>query len=98
VLIQFSLGELGAQPMMGGTSDRARSLVFTSFRSNVMCPSRMRSIERFVELDGLRRELATFYRAIGRPPVDPELMIPMLIVGYCFGIRLEPQVASAPTP
>ena len=35
----------------------------------------LRSIDRFVELDGLRRELAPFYSAIGRPSIDPELMI-----------------------
>jgi transposase len=49
----------------------------------------LRLIDRFVELDGLRRELASFYSAIGRPSIDPELMIRMLIVGYCFGIRSE---------
>jgi len=49
----------------------------------------LRSIDRFVELDGLRRELVPFYSTIGRPSVDPELMIRMLIVGYCFGIRSE---------
>jgi len=41
----------------------------------------LRSIDRFVELDGLRRELAPFYSVIGRPSIDPELMIRMLIVG-----------------
>ena len=30
-----------------------------------------------------------FYSEIGRPSVDPELMIRMLIVGYCYGIRYE---------
>ncbi len=49
----------------------------------------MRSIDRFVEFGALRRELAPFYSAIGRPSVDPELMIRMLIAGYCFGIRSE---------
>src|SRR5215813_268288 len=49
----------------------------------------LRSIDRFVELDGVRRELAPFYSVIGRPSIDPELMIRMLIVGYCFGIRSE---------
>jgi transposase len=37
----------------------------------------------------LRRELAAFYSTIGRPSIDPELMIRMLIIGYCFGIRSE---------
>jgi len=37
----------------------------------------------------LRRELAPFYSMIGRPSIDPELMIRMLLVGYCFGIRSE---------
>jgi transposase len=49
----------------------------------------LRSLDRFVELDELRRELAAFYSTMGRPSVDPELMIRMLIVGYCFGIRSE---------
>ena len=44
----------------------------------------LRSIDRFVELGELRRELAP-----GRPSIDPELMIRMLMVGYCFGIRSE---------
>ena len=49
----------------------------------------LRHIDRFVELDGLRRELAPFYSEMGRPSIDPELLIRMLIVGYCFGIRSE---------
>ena len=49
----------------------------------------LRSIDRFVELDGLRRELCSFYSTIGRPSIAPELMIRMLLVGYCFGIRSE---------
>ena len=49
----------------------------------------LRSIDRFVEFGGLRRELTPFYSHTGRPSVDPELMIRMLIVGYCFGIRSE---------
>jgi len=49
----------------------------------------LRSIDRFVELGELRRALAPFYSAMGRPSVDPELMIRMLIIGYCIGIRSE---------
>src|SRR5438128_9604024 len=49
----------------------------------------LRSIDRFVELGGLRRELAPFYSEMGRPSIDPELMIRMLIVGYVFAIRSE---------
>jgi transposase len=49
----------------------------------------LRSIDRFVELGELRRELAPFYSTLGRPSIAPELMIRMLIVGYCFGIRSE---------
>src|SRR5258705_8781720 len=54
----------------------------------------LRSIDRFVELDGVRQELAPFYSELGRPSIDPELMIRMLIVGYCFGIRSERRVCG----
>jgi transposase len=33
--------------------------------------------------------LKPFYSTIGRPAIGPELMMRMLIVGYCFGIRSE---------
>jgi transposase len=49
----------------------------------------LRSIDRFVELGELRLELGAFYSTMGRPSIDPQLMIRMLIVGYCFGIRSE---------
>ena len=37
----------------------------------------------------LRDKLAPFFSGIGRPSIDPELMIRMLIIGYCYGIRSE---------
>lgn len=49
----------------------------------------MRAIDRFVDLEGIRAHLASHYSPIGRPSIDPELMIRMLLVGYCHGIRSE---------
>ena len=49
----------------------------------------LRKIDPFVDLSGLRAHLQPFYSDVGRPSIDPELMIRMLIVGYCFGIRSE---------
>src|SRR5947208_3820214 len=49
----------------------------------------LRSIDRFVDLSGIREHLRPFYSEVGRPSIDPELMIRMLIVGYCLGIRSE---------
>lgn len=49
----------------------------------------LRSIDQFVDLAPIRAHLAPYYSPIGRPSVDPELMLRMLLVGYCFGIRSE---------
>jgi transposase len=49
----------------------------------------LRKIDRFVDLSGLRPHLGPYYSDVGRPSIDPELMMRMLIVGYCFGIRSE---------
>jgi transposase len=40
-------------------------------------------------LADLREKLGPYYSEIGRPSIDPELMMRMLIVGYCYGIRSE---------
>jgi len=45
----------------------------------------LRQIDPFLDLSDLREHLASYYSHTGRPSVDPELMIRMLIVGYCDG-------------
>jgi transposase len=76
--------------MMGEHRVRQDAL-FYEFSLEEHVPERhlLRLIDRFVELSSLRQELAPYYSAVGRPSVDPELLIRMLIVGYCFGIRSE---------
>lgn len=49
----------------------------------------VRPIDRFVDLYGIRTYFVDLYSHTGRPSVDPELLIRMLLVGCCFGIRSE---------
>src|ERR1700681_3444689 len=60
-----------------------------SLEQHVPADHLLRSIDRFVDLSSIREHLRPFYSEIGRPSIDPELLIRMLIVGYCFGIRSE---------
>ncbi len=76
--------------MMGQLSSGQERL-FYSFNLEDHIPTNhlLRSIDRCLDLSDLRHYLADFYSPIGRPSIDPELMIRMLIVGYCYGIRSE---------
>ena len=49
----------------------------------------VRKIDAALDLSWLRSELAAHYSSMGRPSIDPELMIRMLVVGYVFAIRSE---------
>jgi len=49
----------------------------------------VRKIDAALDLSWLRSELASHYSSMGRPSIDPELMIRMLVVGYVFAIRSE---------
>src|ERR1700757_4275578 len=60
-----------------------------SLERHVPADPMLRAIDSFVDLADLRVRLAPFYSSIGRPSIDPELMIRMLLIGYCFGIRSE---------
>src|SRR5207302_1075088 len=60
-----------------------------SLEDHVPADHLLRSIDRFVDLGSARAHLVPFYSSTGRPSVDPELMIRILIVGYCHGIRSE---------
>ncbi|MGO4408548.1 MULTISPECIES: transposase [unclassified Brevundimonas] len=76
--------------MMGERRVDQAALFYTfSLEDHVPASHLLRSIDRFVQLEGLRAHLAPFYSAMGRPSIDPELLIRMLLVGYCFGIRSE---------
>lgn len=76
--------------MMGDRRvDQAALFYEFSLERHVPADHMLRSIDRFVDLEGLRAHVAPFYSPIGRPSIDPDLLIRMLIVGYCFGIRSE---------
>jgi len=76
--------------MMGDRKVDQGSLFYQfSLDRHVPTGHMLRSVDRFVDLEGVRAHLAPFYSATGRPSIDPELMIRMLLVGYCFGIRSE---------
>jgi len=49
----------------------------------------LRALDRFLVFAQIRDHLTAYYSDIGRPSIDPELMIRMLLVGYCFGLRSE---------
>lgn len=74
-----------------GRREVAQDRLFYSFNLNDHVPREhlLRGIDRFFDLSELREQLAPFYSHTGRPSIDPELMIRMLIVGYCSGIRSE---------
>ena len=76
--------------MMGQLSGVQEHL-FYSFNLDKHVPKDhlRRGIDRFLDLGSLRKKLAEAYSPIGRPSIDPELMIRMLVLGYCFGIRSE---------
>src|ERR1700742_1784012 len=76
--------------MMGERTVMQEALFYGfSLDQHVPADHLLRSIDRFVDLSGIREHLRPYYSDTGRPSIDPELMIRMLIIGYCMGIRSE---------
>jgi transposase len=78
--------------MMGRqTGDQSQLFYLFNLEERVPASHLLRRINPVVTrvLADLREKLEPFYSDIGRPSIDPELMIRMLIVGYCYGIRFE---------
>ncbi len=76
--------------MMGRLPSEQNTL-FYDFNLEQHIPSDhlLRQIDKFLDFDQIRQHLQSFYSHTGRPSIAPELMIRMLIVGYCYGIRSE---------
>jgi transposase len=80
----------GGGAMMGRVK-RDQGQLFYSFCLEEVVPDdhRVREIAAVLDLSWVHTELAGYYSPLGRPSIDPELMIRMLIVGYVFAIRSE---------
>ena len=76
---------------MMGQQPGGQKPLFYAFNLDDHIPSDhlLRGIDRFLDLSEVHQHLAPFYSHTGRPSIDPQLLIRMLIVGYCFGIRSE---------
>ena len=76
---------------MMGRLDRNQERLFYSFCLDEVVPSDhlVRQIAAVLDLSWVQAELRPYYSRMGRPSIDPVLMIRMLIIGYVFAIRSE---------
>src|ERR1700756_315567 len=79
---------------MMGRRSRDQGQLFYEFHLDEMVPADhlVRKVGALLDLSWVYRALAPHYSAIGRPSIDPVLMIRMLILGYVFAIRSERQL------
>jgi transposase len=65
--------------------------LFYDFRLEDHVPGKhlLRSLDKVLRFDGIRAALSSYYSHTGRPSIDPELMLRMMLVGYAYGIRSE---------
>src|SRR4249919_613037 len=92
-MIPLMLRMMASEAAMMGRQSGDQDSLFYQFRLDDRIPKDhlLRRINVFVTLvlRDMREQLKPYYSEIGRPSVDPELMIRMLIVGYCYGLRSE---------
>ena len=92
LVAHFEEGDLHRRtPPTTAPSSAALGQLFYVFRLGEAVPEDhlVRKIDTALDLSWLRGELAPHYSSMGRPSIDPELMIRMLVVGYVFAIRSE---------
>src|SRR3984957_13951328 len=76
---------------MMGHRQREQGQLFYSFRLDDAVPEDhpVRELAAVLDLSWVYAELTSYYPHLGRPSIDPVLMLRMLIVGYVFAIRSE---------
>ena len=76
---------------MMGRLEPGQERLFYNFRLEDQVPPNhlVRRLDALLDFEVIREQLKSFYSEIGRPSVDPELMLRMLLIGYCYSIRSE---------
>ncbi|HUI21640.1 MAG TPA: IS1182 family transposase [Methylocella sp.] len=76
--------------MMGRLEARQTSLFYDfCLEDHLPQDHLLRRVAAVLDLSAVRKQLAPYYSSIGRPSLDPELMIRMLLIGYLYGVRSE---------
>ena len=75
--------------MMGTQEASARLFYDFDMEAHVPSDHMLREIDRFLDVGTIRQQLKRYYSHLGRPSIDPELIMRMLVVGYVMGIRSE---------
>ena len=75
--------------MMGRQTAPAKLFYDFDLERHVPADHLLRQVDRFLELGDIRAQLRPFYSQLGRPSIDPELIVRMLLIGYLTGIRSE---------
>jgi hypothetical protein len=85
-----AIANLGGWLIMMGQHDRSESL-FYYFRIEDQVPENhlLRFIDRYVSFDFVREKLRASYSETGRPSIDPEVLLRILLLGYLYGITSE---------
>ena len=85
-LILIELGDLA----MMGTQEAPRQLFYDfDLEAHVPADHMLRQIDHFLDVDTVREKLKGHYSHLGRPSIDPQLIVRMLVIGYTLGIRSE---------
>jgi transposase len=81
--------------MMGRRKNGQGQFFYSFDLDEVVPPDHLvRQIDGVLDLGWVHKELAPYYSPIGRPSIDPVLMIRMLIVGYVFALRSERRLCA----
>src|SRR6202049_4752569 len=95
MLAMLWIAILGGLLVMMGQQDRSEAL-FYYFRLEDQVPEnhRLRLIEKHIRFGFVREKLKKSYSETGRPSIDPELLLRILLIGYLYGITSERKLAE----
>src|SRR6266481_1018715 len=95
MLAMLWIAILGGPLIMMGQHDRSEAL-FHYFRLEDQVPEThlLRLIEKHISFAFVRERLKASYSDTGRPSIDPELLLRILLIGYLYGITSERKLAE----
>jgi transposase len=86
---------VGGPLIMMGQHDRSEAL-FYYFRLEDQVPENhlLRLIEKHISFEFVRERLRNSYSETGRPSIDPQLLLRILLIAYLYGITIERELAE----
>ena len=93
-MLKYGNFQMKEEPLLGKKPRRERYVLLCKDGANRTGDHLLRLVDKHIDFRFIRGKVKHLYSHTGRPSVDPEVLLRMLLIGYLYGITSESRLCE----